>query len=95
MSNANENDNAIECRSADTSAGGVALNYMILDTGCPQNVGGSVWIDCFLDSTSDSMRKKVTELSSSNKFKFGGGRVFKSIKKIKAPIMIANQITFI
>ena len=95
MSNTNENDNVIECRSADTSAGGVALNYMILDTGCPQNVAGSVWTDCFLDSMSDSMRKKVTEQSSSNKFKFGGGRVFKSIKRIKAPIMIANQITFI
>lgn len=29
----------IECQASDVSmAGGVAFNYMILDTGCPQNV---------------------------------------------------------
>jgi len=90
-----EEENVIECRSADTSKGGVALNYMILDTGCPQNVAGSVWTQCFLESMSESMHEKVTEQTSNNKFKFGGGRVFKSLKKIKAPIMIAHQITFI
>ena len=34
-----------------------SLNYMILDTGCPQNVGGLVWFNCFIDSLSDNFQK--------------------------------------
>lgn len=70
-----EDENVIECRSANTSKGGVALSYMILDTGCPQNVAGSVWTQCFLESLSESMYEKVIEKTSNNRFKFGGGRV--------------------
>ena len=30
---------------------------MILDTGCPQNVGGLVLFNCFIDSLSDNFQK--------------------------------------
>ena len=66
---------------------------MILDTGCPQNVAGLVWTECFFDSMSDAMNSKVEKVESSNKFKFGGGRVMQSLYKVKAPIMIAGEIT--
>lgn len=40
-------NNIIECQASDTSSAGMSINYMILDTGCPQNVAGFVWIQCF------------------------------------------------
>jgi len=87
--------NIIECQASETSSSGVPINYMILDTGCPQNVAGLVWTQCFLDSMSDRMFKCVEEIESESKFKFGGGRVLKSLYKLKAPVMIAGELTYL
>ena len=36
---------------------------MILDTGCPKNVAGKVWVDCFIDSLNIDLAEKVKTIS--------------------------------
>ena len=38
-----------------------SLNYMTLDTGCPKNVAGQVWFNCFIESLSEDLYSKVIE----------------------------------
>ena len=68
-----------------------SLNYMILATGCPRNVAGPVWFNCFIDSLSDNLYSEVNKSNSTNKFKFGGGKVVPSLFKVQAPNLIANE----
>ena len=89
-----END-VIECQASDTTSSGMPINHMILDTGCPQNVAGFVWTQCFLDSMSEKMFNCVEKADSTNKFKFGGGRVVQSMYKLRAPVMIAGELTYL
>ena len=46
---------------------------------------------CFIDSLSDDLHSKVIKCNSTNKFKFGGGRVVPFLFKVQAPILIANE----
>ena len=43
---------------------------MILDTGCPKNVAGKVWVDCFIDSLNIDLAEKVKTYLSKRTFKF-------------------------
>ena len=36
-----------------------AFNHMILDTRCPKNEVGKVWVDCFIDSLNIDLAEKV------------------------------------
>ena len=83
----------IECDIATDTHASHAFNYMILDTGCPQNVAGLTWAECFVDSLNDDMRQKVKRNTSVNKFKFGAGHVLKSLHQLEVPIMIAGELT--
>ena len=82
----------IECDASDVHAR-YALNHMILDTGCPQNVAGKMWADCFIESLDDRMTTKVKQMSSNSKFKFGGGRILQSLYCLEVPILIAGEET--
>ena len=42
---------------------GEYLNFMILDTGCPFNVSGKVWFNCFLDSFSPEERGLIKHMT--------------------------------
>ena len=39
--------------------------------------------------------QKLLKNNGANKFKFGGGRVVPSLFKVKAPILIANEIVML
>ena len=79
-----------QCDASDVQVGD-SLNYMVLDTGCPQNVTGLVWLNCFLDTLSDEEKACVQKFKSTNKFKFGGGRVLESLYKIVMPVNILGS----
>ena len=68
-----------------------SLSYMIPATGYPRNVAGPVWFNCFIDSLSDNLYSEVIKSNSTNKFKFGGGKVVPSLFKVQAPNLIANE----
>ena len=57
-----------------------------------QSVGN---FHCFIDSVSDYLYSKVIKSNSTNKFKFGGGRVVPYLFKVRAPILIANEIVML
>ena len=79
----------IECDVSDVYVGD-SMNYMILDTGCPHNVAGKVWFQCYFDSLSVEERNSVEKCGSFSKLKFGGGCVFDSLFKVKMPVCILN-----
>ena len=64
---------------------------MTLDTGCPQNVAGNVWADCFIGSLDTRTATKVKKIHSNNKFKFGGGRILQSLYCLEVPILLAGE----
>ena len=64
---------------------------MILDTGCPHNVAGKMWADCFVVSLDERMAAKVKKMHSKNKFKFGCGRILQSLYSLEVPILIAEE----
>ena len=86
----------IECDITEAN-GGHSLNYAILDTGygCPKNVCGVIWSECFLDSLDSNMRNKVKTFPSTAKFRFGDGKIFDSMYVLRIPIMIAGEIIFL
>ena len=62
----------------------------VLDSACTSTVAGEAWINCYMDSLDPSIRDKVVEQSSDTLFKFGGGTVLQSTKKVIFPCMIAG-----
>ncbi len=85
--NSNEVNN---CYVSEPSVG-ESFNYMILDTGSPQNVAGRIWTDCFLNSLDEDMTKKVLKERSNRWFKFGNMNHYKSLYTV--PVMIGGTVT--
>ena len=92
----NGNDhNVIECDVSVQSCRD--LNWAILDSGCLSNVSGKMWVECYLECLDSSMKSKVKRGKSTNKYKFGGGRVCSSLYVLEVPFLVAGQwknITF-
>ena len=63
-----------------------SLNYMILDTGCPQNVGGPVWFNCFIDSLSDNLYSKVLKVIVQTSLNLVGVKLYLLYLKYKPKI---------
>ena len=70
-----------------------AFNHALLDSGCTSTVCGTDWIDCYIDSLSDRLKRKVKSSEANNSFKFGAGGVMKSIKRLTIPCFIAGEET--
>ena len=58
---------------------------------CTKTVCGQVWLDCYLQSLSNEDQQSVREEKSETSFRFGNGKVFKSIKCVTLPTFIANK----
>ena len=52
---------------------------------------GQVWLDCQLQSLSNEDQQSNREEKSETSFRFGNGKVFKSIKCVTLPTSIANK----
>jgi hypothetical protein len=66
-------------------------NYILLDTGCTSTVCGKAWLDCYLDSLPDNLRKRVRASDSKTVFRFGGGECLSSLGKYEIPVLIHNH----
>ena len=78
-----DDEGVVDCKISDIYVGD-AFNHMILNTGCPHNVAGKIWVDCFFEGLSNEELKLVEKSPSTTKFKFGGGRVLQSLYRIQA-----------
>ena len=84
-----DDEGVVDCKISDIYVGD-AFNHMILDTGCPHNVAGKIWVDCFFEGLSNEELKLVEKSPSTIKFKFGGGRVLQSLYRIQAHILVTG-----
>ena len=71
------------------------LNTAVLDSGATANVAGQTWINCYIDSLSNTDRNKVEQYESKASFKFGSDKVFPSLGKIRFPATIGSRHIFI
>ena len=67
-----------------------AANSAVLDSACTSTVAGETWMSCYLDSLDKTIRDKVIQQPSETLFKFGGGTVLQSSRKVKFPCAIAG-----
>ena len=72
-----------------------ARNRMILDSACTSNVTGNVWLEMYLCTLSSEERNNVRERPGEKSFRFGGGKVLKSIREVELPCTIAETLTVI
>ena len=62
----------------------------VVDTACSKTVGGTKWIESFVDNLPESKRNKVLCESSKTTFKFGDGRKVKSHCIVRIPVQIGD-----
>ena len=67
-----------------------SANSAVLDSACTSTVAGETWMNCYMDSLDPTIRDKVVEQSSDTMFKFGGGTVLKSKRKVTFPCSVAG-----
>ena len=69
---------------------GENFNSAISDSGCSLTVCGETWFKCCRDSLSNEDQNKIQEFESNVDFKFGDGKVYRSIKKVIIPASFGN-----
>ncbi|XP_071118367.1 uncharacterized protein [Haliotis cracherodii] len=67
-----------------------SLNSAVLDSACSSTVAGEAWMNCYIDTLEDDKVRQVNRTKSDSIFKFGGGRLLKSIAKVTFPCEIAG-----
>ena len=63
----------------------------ILDSGASVNVAGKVWFNSYISGLSSKDAEKVKYFDSSSTFKFGSGKVFKSLYRAEIPASIGSE----
>ena len=74
----------------DTSLLGETIGCMVLDSGTTSTVGGLTWFDCFVETLTDDLRKKMVIRPGKRSFKFGTGQKLLSLKSVTLPCVIGN-----
>ena len=67
------------------------FNKVLIDTGATSNVCGDVWLNTFLESMPEDLKKKVSEVKRNMSFRFGDGRAVESIKCVMLPVKLCNR----
>ena len=67
------------------------FNKVLIDTGTTSNVCGDVWLNTFLESMPEDLKKKVSEVKRNMSFRFGDGRAVESNKCVMLPIKLCNR----
>ena len=70
---------------------GETFGLAVIDTGCPKTVCGKQWFDVYMESLSSKDRNHIRCKRSSNRFRFGDGKTYKSQKRVTIPIFIKDQ----
>ena len=70
---------------------GETIGAMILDLGCSKTVCGIKWFDTFLETLTDSKKKKIVYEKSTSVFKFGDGKRWQSMKRVVIPCVLAGK----
>ena len=74
---------------------GETLGLAVLDSGCSKTVCGQAWLKAYHETLSVNDRQLVKKTSSSNKFRFGDGATYSSIKYVTFPIYIQGKRHFL
>ena len=69
---------------------GETFGLAVIDTGCPKTVCGTEWLDVYIDSLSSKNRNHIRSKRSSNRFRFGDGQMYKSLK-VTIPIFVRDK----
>ena len=69
---------------------GETLGCMVLDSGTTSTVAGLTWFNCFTDTLSERMKKRMTISNGTKTFKFGSGQKLTSMKKVILPCVIGG-----
>ena len=72
---------------------GESPSMAALDSGCTKTVCSLSWLSCYLETVSPSDFSLVKEFESNTLFKFGSGKLIKSIKRVTISIRIAGKNT--
>ena len=72
-----------------------SFGMAVLDSGCTKSVTGQMWLDEYLQTSSEQDRLQVSERSNDATFRFGDGVEVTSSKLVKFPAVIGSQKFFI
>ena len=67
----------------------------ILDSGASANVAGLVWFESYLAGLSNEKLDKVKYFDSNSSFKFGSGKIYKSLFRAEIPACIGRETVLI
>ena len=73
---------------------GESFGMAVLDSGCTKSVTGEMWLDEYLQTSSEQNRLQVSERSNDTTFRFGDGAEVTSSKLVKFPVVIGCQKFF-
>ena len=74
---------------------GETLGKAVIDTACPETCCGTVWLDPYVNSLSSKDRNHIRCQRSSKKFRFGDGKVYKSLKRVTIPIFLDYETHYL
>ena len=72
-----------------------ASNKAVIDTGCTSTVAGEEWFVTYMDSLTDEERNSVLKSPSEKHFKFGNGKILKSMFVAEFPCQMGNKKVWI
>ena len=67
------------------------INYAVLDSACTSTVCGEEWLNLYIEGLTKKSKSEVREYSSQSTFRFGSGKIYKSLKKMSLPVKIAGK----
>lgn len=70
---------------------GETIGYAIIDSGCTSTVCGSQWLDTYLDTLSNALRRTVHVEPSRCPFRFGDGEIYTSNRVVDIPVFFGSQ----
>ena len=73
---------------------GETLSMAVINSGCIKTVCGQVWLDCYLQSLCNEDQQSVGEDKSETSFRFGNGKVFKSIKCVTLQQLLPTKMYY-
>ena len=69
---------------------GETVGCVVLDSGTTSTVGGLAWFECFIETLSDDLKKKMVIRPGSRSFKFGTGQKLPSLKSVTLPCVMGG-----
>ena len=67
-----------------------SLASAVLDCGASKTVCGKIWYETYVDTLNEDEKAKVKNCVSDNIFKFGDGKIIKSLKCVEIPVTIGQ-----